>query len=360
MDRYYSSNHADTSSGVKHQDSVDNISIWDDGASTARDPYDAMDSEDDEILANSLRQIGMNTQGKETKQQEDGAEAGQKSRQALLREREAAYALARTRRALTLVSQLVLKLEARAGLSTKEGIRLTLDATVADLDGPAAGGDDDGHHGAEIEELARLAEAAAQRMFVVDRSWRQVSRQQRREFEREQQERPSEKDPAAPPPLPGQLPDNGERPIALHGETSARSWLRAQARVAALEGEATCYYTAADRNGGRSVLEWITYLGKTCGPFELKTPRGQTKLCELAWRFLDRALRGPYPPNPTTLTGFARDLEERWRAQAALDDRDDRGGRGRRVGMTAKGKQVEEDERAWAALRKCWSSRSVM
>ncbi|KAI1373168.1 hypothetical protein F4677DRAFT_462539 [Hypoxylon crocopeplum] len=233
------------------------------------------------------------------------------------RDRQIAYALSTARRNLTRMSQFVLKLECRAGKVTKEGIRQTLDATVADNAGPFERNDDD-YHLEEIEEIKFLSEGVWQRMYLVDRHWRRQSRTARDE--------------------------QGESPsIQLESEPGVKAWLKEETRTNHLAFEETCYFTVRDLARGRMFEEWIVYLKNLCGFKD--HPADEAKLVELGWRFLDRDLRGPRPPNPTKVKDFVIELEDKFYSGAFNE------------ALKRPDQQEQDDEKAWKAIRKYWSSR---
>ncbi|KAI0454156.1 hypothetical protein F5B21DRAFT_525231 [Xylaria acuta] len=241
------------------------------------------------------------------------------------RERELQYALSETRRNLTHISQFLLKLEARAGKTTKEGIRQTLDATVRDLhyDFNACGSEGappDPDHKGEIEELKHLSVEVYNRLYLVDRHWRRLSREARD--------------------AEGRSPD-----IGILSESDIKEWIRVELRTNDLAAEETCFYTVHDLTCNRSFREWITYLQMLCNFGAHHSD--QVKLVELAWRFLDRNLRGPRPVNPTSVEQFIAELDTR-RRSGIWDE----------IRKHPK-KQEEEDAEAWKTMRKYWSSRTA-
>ncbi|KAI8628496.1 hypothetical protein F5Y19DRAFT_465166 [Xylariaceae sp. FL1651] len=241
------------------------------------------------------------------------------------RERELQYALSTTRRNLTRVSQFLLKLEARAGKATKEGIRQTLDATVRDNNYDfntcgSEGGPPDADHKGEIEEIKHLSEGLYNRLYLIDRHWRRLARET------------SDAE--------GHSPE-----ISLLSEPDIKEWLKIELRTNHLATEETCFFTVQDLASHRSFRDWAVYLQKLCGFGE--HPSDEAKLVELAWRFLDRNLRGPRPVNPTPLEQFIKELEDKKRrgvwAEALKNPK----------------KQQEDDAEAWRAMRRYWSSRTA-
>ncbi|KAI0467565.1 hypothetical protein F4859DRAFT_525229 [Xylaria cf. heliscus] len=241
------------------------------------------------------------------------------------REREVQYALSETRRNLTHASQFLLKLEARAGKTTKEGIRQTLDATVSDLHYDfnacgSGGGPPDPDHKSEIEELKHLSAEVYNRLYLVDRHWRRMSREARN--------------------AEGRSPD-----IKILSEPDIREWIKVELRTNHLVAEETCFFTVRDLASHRSIRDWVTYLQDLCNFGQHHSD--QAKLVDLAWRFLDRNLRGPRPVNPTSVEQFIADLDVR-RRSGLWDEM-------RKHPV----KQEEDDAEAWKATRKYWSSRAA-
>ncbi|KAI0528464.1 hypothetical protein GGR58DRAFT_309807 [Xylaria digitata] len=235
------------------------------------------------------------------------------------REREVQYALSTARRSLTHMSQFLLKLEARAGKTTKEGIRQTLDATVIDMnyDFDACGDPD---HKSEIEEIKHLSNDLYHRLYLIDRHWRKTSRESRD--------------------AEGRSPD-----ICILSEPDIREWIKVELQTNHLAAENTCFYTVADLALNRSLFDWVMYLRKLCGFKD--DPYDDRKLIDLAWRFLDRNLRGPRPVNPTSIEQFIVDLDSRRRSPAWTEI------------LKTPRKQENDDAEAWKLLRRYWSSRTA-
>ncbi|KAI1089004.1 hypothetical protein F5B19DRAFT_399552 [Rostrohypoxylon terebratum] len=234
-------------------------------------------------------------------------------------ERKTADALLATQRNLTRVLQFILKLERRAGKVTKEGIRQTLDATVANSTN-VSGQDDKLTRCEEIENLQTLSENAWQRLYLVDRHWRKEGRQECNAQETEE----------------------GPK-IQIESEPSIKSWLKEEMRINDTVGEDPCYYTVADLASGRSFVDWIVHLMDVC---ELADdPEDEAKLIELAWRFLDRSLRGPRPNSAMRVSDFILELEGKVQSGAFEE------------ALENPGKQVEEDAEAWKNIRRCMGSR---
>ncbi|KAI1301109.1 hypothetical protein F5Y03DRAFT_363085 [Xylaria venustula] len=217
------------------------------------------------------------------------------------------------------MSQFLLKLEARAGKTTKEGIRQTLDATVQDMNYDFSACDDSGHQN-EIEEIKHLSNDLYHRLYLIDRHWRRLGRAARRA---------GEKDPE----------------IRILGEDDVREWVRVELKTNHLAVEETCFYTVQDLASNRSFTDWVTYLRKLCGFGD--HPTEEAKLVELAWRFLDRNLRGPRPVNPTTVEQFIDGLYRKWEDGAFAET------------LQNPNKQELDDAAAWRLMRQYWSSRTA-
>ncbi|KAI1637728.1 hypothetical protein F4809DRAFT_603150 [Biscogniauxia mediterranea] len=240
------------------------------------------------------------------------------------REQEIAEALAAAHKSLTRMSQFVLKLEARTGKATKEGIRHTLDATVRHNTREFGGSREDLDHKSEIDEIKDLSAGISHRLWLVDRHLRRRDRLARN--------------------AESTASDNSE--VEIHGERFVREWLKTETRTTHLSAEEKCFYTGHDLANDRSFVEWINYLRKV-GKFR-DTPHDESKLVELAWCFLDRNLRGPSPPTSTsaTIETFVLDLETKKQNGAFVEV------------LQNPDKQVEQDREAWRAMRRCWSSRT--
>ncbi|KAI1427825.1 hypothetical protein F5Y12DRAFT_783020 [Xylaria sp. FL1777] len=241
------------------------------------------------------------------------------------REREVQYALSTARRSLTHMSQFLLKLEARAGKTTKEGIRQTLDATVLDMNYDfntcgSDGGPPDPDHKSEIEEIKHLSNELYHRLYLIDRHWRRIARDARNSTEK--------------------CPE-----IGILNEPDVKEWIKVELKTNHLAAEETCFYTVRDLQENRSFWDWAIYLQELCGFGE--HPNDEMKLVELAWRFLDRNLRGPRPLNPTSMEQFVGDLQDRWES-----------GEWDEILKNPK-KQESEDAAAWKLLRRYWSSRTA-
>ncbi|KAI1166702.1 hypothetical protein F5B18DRAFT_659622 [Nemania serpens] len=239
------------------------------------------------------------------------------------REREVQYALSTARRNLTHASQFLLKLEARAGKTTKEGIRQTLDATVKDLSYDfetcgSDGGPPDADHKSEIGEINQLSKELYSRLYLIDRHWRRLARENRDDQRRS--------------------PD-----INILSEGDIKEWIKVEIQTNHLTIEDNCFFTVHDLVANRSLWDWATYLENLCKFSD--HPTDQYKLVQLAWRFLDRNLRGPRPVNPTSLEQFISDLNE-MRNSGAWDE----------IRKNPQ-KQERDDEEAWKMMKKYWSSR---
>ncbi|KAI1260187.1 hypothetical protein F5Y18DRAFT_442020 [Xylariaceae sp. FL1019] len=232
-------------------------------------------------------------------------------------------ALSRTRKNLTRLSQYMLKLEARAGKCTKEGIRQTLDTTVQDMHYDfdrcgTDGGPPDADHFSEIEVINHLAQGLSDRMYLVDRNWRKKAKETRDA-------------------------EGRCEPIMIHSEPFCKDWLKIELNTNHLVAEETCYYTAQDLVANRSFRDWVGYLRKL-GQFK-DHPTDDLRLVDLAWRFLDRNLRGPRPANPTPVEKFILELEEKKKSGVWIE------------ALRNPQKQVNDDAEAWKFLKRCWSSR---
>ncbi|KAK8097836.1 uncharacterized protein PG998_013322 [Apiospora kogelbergensis] len=157
------------------------------------------------------------------------------------RERELVQALVAAHRSLTRISQYVLKLEARAGIATKEDVRQTLDATLENIayssQASLAGADPtrDGRLGPDV---ARLGDQVWARVYLADQSLTRTSRQNRTD-------------------------DGRSGPIRLRGESHTKAWLDAVVASNALMDEATVFYTVRDLAAARPLGLWIAYLRDT-------------------------------------------------------------------------------------------------
>ncbi|KAI0376053.1 hypothetical protein F5Y04DRAFT_267311 [Hypomontagnella monticulosa] len=234
------------------------------------------------------------------------------------RERQIVYALSTARRNLTRMSQFILKLECRAGKVTKEGIRQTLDATVADNSNTFPQSEDLTHL-EEIEEIKYLSESVWKRLYLVDRHWR---RQTYRTRDAEGKKSPR---------------------IQLESEPSVKDWLKEEIKMKQETREDICYFTVADLISGRKFEDWIIYLKDLCN-FD-DHPTDEQKLVHLAWRFQDRDLRGPYPINPTRIEDFVIGLEEKLES-GGFDDI-----------IKNPENQGESDAQAWKTIKRYWFSR---
>ncbi|KAI0204461.1 hypothetical protein F4808DRAFT_456910 [Astrocystis sublimbata] len=235
------------------------------------------------------------------------------------REREIHHIINETIRNLTHVSQFLLKLEVRAGKTTKEAIRQTLDATTdtryktPDTDGGPPDFD-------KLEELRYMSRDIYKRLYLVDRHWRNMSRKA--------------------------LESDGRNPsVEILGDKDVKRWVEEEIRVNNLSTEETLFFTVKDLSYQRSFRDWVTYLEKL-GNFG-KHLSDQNKLVNLAWRFLDRSLRPPRPVNPTTVEQFIADLDQK-RRSGAWDE----------IRKNPK-RQEEDDLEALKLLKRYWSSRNA-
>ncbi|KAI0836518.1 hypothetical protein F5Y06DRAFT_305268 [Hypoxylon sp. FL0890] len=251
-----------------------------------------------------------------TKTREDLAEEQEKLTYEQSQEEELDDTLLTTRRNLTRMLQSILKLECRAGKVTKEGIRQTLDATVSNIN-PLERKHNVTHLD-QVNEIKDLSESAWQRLYLIDRHWRRQSRQA------------SDAQGSSPS-------------IQLKSEPDVKSWLKHEMRITHLAGEDACYFTVADLANGRSFRDWAIYLCELCQFRDNATD--ETKLIDLAWRFLDRDLRGPRSVNPPRIEDFLLQLEDKYQS-GGFDE----------VLKDPK-KQENDDGQAWKLIRKFWSSR---
>ncbi|KAI0007552.1 hypothetical protein F4779DRAFT_629035 [Xylariaceae sp. FL0662B] len=312
----------------------DDVCVWKNEQPELSDLSDLGSSDEEPLFRHSRgtrtgRNASQNTAGIQSSKSNQAESSNSKSAQAPAnksrklseeeyRERHLAYTIQSTRRNLTRVNQFILKLEARTNKATKEGIRQTLDATVVD-NNCTFGENSNLTQEDEIEELKYLSEGILQRLYLVDRHWRRQAREAR--------------------------DDQGKSPdIHILSEPDVREWLKVEIRTNPLSSEETCYYTAQDLADGRSFRDWLIYLHKICEFGD--HPSDESKLVELAWRFLDRNIRGPRPLNPTRVEDFILELENKSRAGAFKD------------ALKDPKKQELDDEQAWKSIRRYWSSRS--
>ncbi|KAI1341225.1 hypothetical protein F5Y15DRAFT_422472 [Xylariaceae sp. FL0016] len=242
-----------------------------------------------------------------------------------LHEQAISHDLSSTLRYVTRLSQFVLKDEVRAGKATKEGIRKTLDATVAqrhrdrsqDTDTDTQRARD---HRTEIAHIHALCEEIFERRFLLNRSLQRRSRA-------------------------GQDAPRGQGPpLHILGDGAVKAWLRVERRDNKFSAEATSAYTVADLADGRSFRDWVVYLRKLCAFGD--RPRDEEKLVRIAWLFVDRGLRGPRPEKATKIEDFVLKLEEKHRTGAFAE------------ALKSPKRHEEEDEEAWSIIRKSWSMRA--
>ncbi|KAI1074757.1 hypothetical protein F5B20DRAFT_573875 [Whalleya microplaca] len=304
----------------------DDICVWKEPALSELSDLDVSDEEPLFRNTGSNKKGSQSTTGTQHSKGKQAESSGLRSVQAPannskvseeeLREQDLASTIQSTRRNLTRINQFILKLEARTGKATKEGIRQTLDATVTDHNYTSSQNYDPTYKD-EIEELKYLSEGALQRFYLVDRHWRRQAREARDE----------------------QTKSQG---IQILSEPDVKEWLKVETRTNYLSSEETCYYTVQDLADGRSFRDWVIYLHKTC-EFG-NDPSDEAKLVQLAWRFLDRNLRSARPLSPTRVEDFILELENKARA-GAFDDV-----------LKNPRKQELDDEQAWKAIRRYWSS----
>ncbi|KAK7755460.1 hypothetical protein SLS62_002389 [Diatrype stigma] len=217
---------------------------------------------------------------------------------------------------LTMLSQYVLKLEVRADKTTKEAIRQTLDDTAAlaaiDLL------EDNLPQQELLQHIVRLSEQAARRMYLVDRHWR-------RQSSRKQEGQASQM-------------------LPLMGEASVKSWISIEKEDNHIMRKNPCYFTVRDLASGRKFRDWTIFLQESCG-FKGNV-EDDKKLLNLAWRFLDRDLRGEFPSSLTNVKAFVSELEDKFSSgqfEMALADPE---------------KQEKVDKDLWRRIRRLWSART--
>ncbi|KAK8044521.1 hypothetical protein PG993_004545 [Apiospora rasikravindrae] len=240
------------------------------------------------------------------------------------RERELNYALVAAHRNLTRMSQYVLKLEARANLATKEDLRQTLEATYENNEHSSSASSelDEEHrrHEQLVEDVSRLSDQVWTRLYLVDKSFRRVSRKNR------------------------QGADGPSGPITLQGETHTKTWLERVIESNALLEEETLFYTVRDMAAGRSLADWFGYIRDLCK--NGAEPVREDRVVAIAWSFLDRAIRPPSRPGlSTTVDQFTKEWEALRRGGAfdgALDN---------------PWNQQDSDEEILKSLKGVWSAR---
>ncbi|KAI4860124.1 hypothetical protein F4820DRAFT_465966 [Hypoxylon rubiginosum] len=229
-------------------------------------------------------------------------------------ERQIQSALSMAHMNLARMSQLVLKLEYRTGKVTKEGIRQTLDATVAE--NRSFSPSDDPTHLEEIEEIKLLTQNAWKRMYLIDRHWSRQSYAARDA-------------------------QGGSPSLQLRSEPSIKAMLKEDMRMNNLACDDTSYFTVADLSNGRRFKDWVVYLRDLCEFSD--DPTDETKLVELAWLFLDRALRGPRPLASTNIKDFVAELEDKLTRGIFAD------------ALRNPQNQQKDDKQAWKVIKKRWS-----
>ncbi|KAI1432526.1 hypothetical protein GGR50DRAFT_588498 [Xylaria sp. CBS 124048] len=260
------------------------------------------------------------------------------------RERQIQYAFSTTRRNLTHISQFLLKLEARAGKATKEGIRNTLDATVNDTNYDLSAPPD---YGSEIEELKHMSNNIYMRLYLIDRHWRRIARNNvptptARRATTTMTTTATATATATTTKHPEAKVKNAPK-ITILSEPDIKEWMRTELRSNHLMTEETCYFSVRDLKSNRSFTDWMGYLRELCRFGN--HPHDEGKLVELAWLFLDRNLRGPRPSNPTTADQFIADLDNKRR-------------RGVWAAVLENPKKQEQDDlEAWLTMRRYWSAR---
>ncbi|KAK8084303.1 hypothetical protein PG997_005574 [Apiospora hydei] len=207
------------------------------------------------------------------------------------RERELNYALVAAHRNLTRMSQYVLKLEARANLATKEDLRQTLEVTYENNQHSSFTSREDGGHHHQyheqlVEDVSRLSDQVWNRLYLVDKSFRRLSRKNRH------------------------APDGQSGPITLQGETHTKTWLERVAESNALLDEETLFYTVRDTAAGWPLADWFAYIRDLCKNKNGAEPMREDRVVAIAWAFMDRAIRPPARPRlSTTVEQFTREWE---------------------------------------------------
>ncbi|KAK6948752.1 hypothetical protein Daesc_010523 [Daldinia eschscholtzii] len=315
-------------------DEDDDVCVWDEGPEL----IDLYDSEDERIVAEIHSSIPENERVFRTKARKNGSptairpetpkktdrvvtilEKPSKSQETLtddeLQERKVAHALSTTRTNLTRISQFILKLECRTGKVTKEGIKQTLDATVANGSNAA---NYYSTYQDELEAIQHLSESTWQRLYLIDRHWRRQSN----------------------------LDQDAGRPsshIELESEPGVKAFLKGERQNSHLTSTDPCYYTAYNLVNGRRFEDWIAYLKNFC---EFKdNPTEETKLVHLAWRFLDRDLRGPRPSDAACIQDYLDYLNNQYES-GAFDE-----------AIKNPRKREQDDDEAWGAIKKFWFTR---
>lgn len=217
---------------------------------------------------------------------------------------------------LTMLSQYILKLEVRVDKTTKEAIRQTLDdtAAIAAIDLL----EDSLPHQELLQHIVRLSEQTARRMYLIDRHWRRQSSRK-------------------PEGQAGQV-------LPLLGEANVKSWISIEKEDNHIMRKNPCYFTVRDLASGRKFRDWIIFLKESCGFKD--SVEDDRKLLNLAWRFLDRDLRGGLPSSFTNVEAFVSELEQKFNSgqfETALADPE---------------KQEKVDRDLWRRIRRLWSART--
>ncbi len=215
---------------------------------------------------------------------------------------------------LTKLSQYMLKLEVRVGKTTKEAIRQTLDDTAEeaaiDLLGEVSQQE-------LIQRITHLSEETSRRMYLIDRHWRRLSSRKQ----------------------------GGQASQDLHllDEPDVKSWIKVETKDNHATNQDPSYFTVQNLASGRKFRNWVVYLRELCG-FQ-DTEEDDAKLVNIAWRFLDRDLRGAMPPSVKNVDAFIAELE-------------DRHGRGQfKTALEDPERQERVDKDSWHRIRRLWSAR---
>lgn len=217
---------------------------------------------------------------------------------------------------LTIMSQYMLKLEARVGKTSKEAIRQTLDDTAEHATIDLL---EDGLSQQELtQRIVSLSERNSRRMYLIDRNWRQQSTRKQE--------------------------DQTSQTLTLLDEASVKSWISFETKESHIMRQDPCYFTVRDLASGRKPRDWIMYLSELCG-FKGSVDDDR-KLLSLAWRFLDRDLRGEIPSSSTNVEGFVSELEYKFNTgqfETALADPEE---------------QEKKERELWTRIRRLWSART--
>lgn len=244
------------------------------------------------------------------------------------------YDLVSTHRNLTRMSQYLLKLEARTATASKIHVRKTLDAMVENVE--YSRGDDlkgsrsePGHHPHPhshhqlIFDIECLSSDVWGRMHQLDREFRRLSRETR------------------------DAETGRSRAFELRGESYVKRWLAQELANNGLRAEETIWYTVTDMANQRCLRDWLDLLAHVHG--RGATPiADEERLVQLAWHYLDRAIRPPKPEIAMKAAEFINwwhDLRMSGAFDGAKSDPDS---------------QKREDEDALKALQSIWATKMVV